>query len=131
MQTQNDFEEVTTLYRKLKDCIRANNHDQVKRVYRKLVRADRPLSEILEQGRNIPTPIKRFEQPDGPPQQSLLPQFEQDTFDLTCENPDQLVSLLFVREGSDITSISPPDPVKLPSPQSRTFCLNTQRAHSI
>jgi plasmid stabilization system protein ParE len=47
-----DYDEIKGLYySKLLDYICANNQDQAKRVYRQLVRAGRPLSEFLEQGR--------------------------------------------------------------------------------
>ncbi len=53
MKTQMVSEEVATLYNKLRDCIRANNKDQAKRVYRELAQAGRPLSEILGEARSV------------------------------------------------------------------------------
>jgi hypothetical protein len=117
MQTRNDFEELKTLYSELQDCVGTNNRDQAKRVYRQLVRAGRPLSEILEQGRNIPTSVKKFERPDPSPQQSLLQQLERDAVDLRDQNSDQPIGLLFEREGSNTTSILPPEKPASSQPQ--------------
>jgi hypothetical protein len=53
MKTWTVSEEVATLYKELRDCIRTNNKDQAKRVYRELSRAGRPLSEILGEVRSV------------------------------------------------------------------------------
>jgi hypothetical protein len=53
MKTQIVSKEVATLYNELRDCIRANNKDRAKRVYRELSRAGRPLSEILGEVRSV------------------------------------------------------------------------------
>src|SRR6266851_979116 len=74
MQTSIDGKEVAALYSELRDCLGANNQDQVKRVCRELVRAGRPLSEILGQAANIPDTVKKLEPLDASSQQSFLQQ---------------------------------------------------------
>jgi hypothetical protein len=71
MRTSTDGKEVAALYSEFRDCLAANNQDQVKRVYRELVRAGRPLSEILGQAANIADTVQKLEPPEAPPQQSI------------------------------------------------------------
>jgi TPR repeat protein len=71
MQTSIDGKEVAALYSELRDCLGAKNQDQVKRVYRELVRAGRPLSEILGQAANIADIVQKLEPLDASPQQSI------------------------------------------------------------
>ena len=52
---------VTRLYDHLRDCIRANNSVGVDETCRELLRAGRPLSEILSQGTLVSNQLKRLE----------------------------------------------------------------------
>src|SRR6266498_1801316 len=72
MQTPIGGREVATLYNELRDCLRAKNHEQAKRVYRELVRAGHPLSEILGEATNILDTVKQFEPLDASLRQSPL-----------------------------------------------------------
>ncbi|SRR6266540_5586448 len=117
MQTPIGGREVATLYNELRDCLRAKNHEQAKRVYRELVRAGHPLSEILGEATNILDTVKQFEPLDASLRQSPLRQLN--TVDLTSESPARLVGSVFLPEGPDISSISPPEPDDLTSSYQR------------
>jgi hypothetical protein len=53
--------DVARLYDELRDCVRANDQDGVKRVFNELVRARRPVTEILDEVRSISKERERSE----------------------------------------------------------------------
>src|SRR5229473_1944309 len=127
MQTPIGGGKVATLYNELRDCIRAKNQDQARRVRRELIRAGRPLSEILGQATNILATVEKFEPLDEASQQSISQQPVQNTLDLTSQNPDRLAGSIFLWGDPDIASISPPDPEEIdPSQQTSVLPKHTR-----
>src|SRR6202023_977647 len=53
--------DVARLYDELRDCVRANDQEGVKRVFNELVRARRPVTEILDEVRSISKERERSE----------------------------------------------------------------------
>ena len=97
MESATDSSGVTRLYEQLRDCIRANNQAGVERICRELVRAGRPLSEIL---RHMPGPsncVKKL----APEARSQLPYYWAPQWraqpDFTQKSPN------LARQNADLT----------------------------
>ena len=122
MQTLIGGEKVATLYNELRECIRTKNQDQARRVRRELIRAGRPLSEILGQATNILATVEKSNRLGEASQQGILQQPVQDTLDLTSQNPDRLVGSIYFGEDPDIAVVSLPGPEEI-GPSQRTSVL--------
>src|SRR4029077_6057740 len=58
--------DVACLYDELRECVRANDQEGVKRVFAELVRARRPMSEILGEIRSLSKEREKPEPAEGP-----------------------------------------------------------------
>ncbi len=117
MQTPIGGEKVETLYSELRECIRTKNQDQARRVRRELVRAGRPLSEILGQATNILATIEKSNPRDGASQQGILHQSVQNTLDLTSQNPDRLAGSIYFGKDREIAVVPLPNHEEIGPPQ--------------
>src|ERR1700680_3430156 len=124
--------DVARLYDELRDCVRANDQEGVKRVFNELVRARRPVTEILDEVRSISKERERSEPErdvtplrEWPPR-SPSPEAEPSTPGLTFRNFGPAVDPRPVPEPPD-TAGSATNPVPERVPRSMNGRTRIQR----
>src|SRR6202162_1185750 len=86
--------EVARLYEELRDCIRANDQQGVRRIFGELVRARRPVSEISGVVDGLSKAAEKEEAEagsplDDTPRPSAAPEFDSTTPEPTDQDPDR------------------------------------------
>ena len=97
--------DVARLYDELRDCLRANDQEGVKRVFNELVRARRPVTEILEEVRSI---SKERERPE--PAEDVAPLREWPPRSAPSETENRTPEFTFRNFGPAIAPRPAPEP---------------------
>jgi hypothetical protein len=115
--------DVARLYEELRDCVRANDQDGVKRIFAELVRARRPVSEILGEVRSL---SKERERPERQQSEVVRREWPVQTA-LSRDEPSALGETFRNLESGIDSSVAPTAPVALDT----TTSQGSEKAHSL
>jgi len=115
--------DVARLYEELRDCVRANDQDGVKRIFAELVRARRPVSEILGEVRSL---SKERERPERQQSEVVRREWPVQTA-LSRDEPSAPGETFRNLESGIDSSVAPTAPVALDT----TTSQGSEKAHSL
>jgi cytoskeletal protein RodZ len=112
--------DVARLYDELRDCVRANDQEGVKRVFNELVRARRPVTEILDEVRSISKERERSE-----PERDVTPLREWPPRSAPVEAEPSTPGLTFRNFGpAAAPEPAPEPPQRAPEPAPRSPAID-------
>jgi hypothetical protein len=113
--------DVARLYDELRDCVRANDQEGVKRVFNELVRARRPVTEILDEVRSISKERERSE-----PAGDVTPLREWPPRSPSAEAEPSTSGLTFRNFGAAVAPEPAPEPPQgAPEPAPRSPAIDS------